>query len=79
MPKIKRQPDRYDPMRRLLQGQRAILGFTYRDIAERLNCSPETVRTRISSPGNLTVQELRQYSRILEIPADDLRQAIPFS
>ena len=78
MPKVKRTPDRYDSMRLLLQGKRAVLGFTYRDIAERLDCSPETVRTRLSSPGNLTVNELRQYSRILDIPADDLRQAIPF-
>lgn len=79
MPRIKRVADRYDPLRRLLHGQRGIMGYTYRDLAERLHCSPETARSRCIHPGTLTVDELRRYATILDIPADELRSAIPFS
>ena len=55
------------------------MGYTYRDLAERLHCSPETARSRCIHPGTLTVDELRRYATILDIPADELRSAIPFS
>ena len=77
MPKIKRRSDRFDRMRVLLMGQRELLGMGYEELGQKVGSATGTAYNRVRHPENMTIDELRRYGHALEIPADDLRAAIP--
>ena len=48
------------------------------DIANILDCCPNTARARLRDPGSMTVDDLRALGRALHIPIDELRDAIQY-
>lgn len=77
MPKLKRKADRFDKMRVLLMGQRELLGMGYEELGTKTGCATGTAFNRLHHPEKMTVEEMCRYARALEIPADELRAAIP--
>lgn len=78
MPKLKKPPDRYQKFRVLVRGTMADQRVTQTDVAGWFGCARQTVNYKLRSPDLLTLGELRTLSGKLGIPADEMREAIPF-
>lgn len=63
---------------RLINGTADMLDKGPDDLAKMMKCSPQTVRRRMCNPGDLTLNELTDLGRGLDIPIDDLRQSIRY-
>ena len=69
--------DKWAELIRLMRGQMGVLGMDQRTLAAKVGCCPATVCTKLRRPETLRLDELPKYARALEIPADELRAAIP--
>ena len=78
MPKLKMPPDKYRALKILIRGNMADQGVTQEEIGGWFGCCRQTVNYKLSSPELLTLSEITTLSRRLNIPADEMRSAIPF-
>ena len=65
----------YEDLQILLRGY----GLTGSTLARVIGKSEGTARSRLTSPGTLTVSELAMIVKNGHVPADKLREAIKFS
>lgn len=79
MPKLKRPPDRYYNFKLLIRGSMAVHGVTQTEAADRLDMTQKTLRRRLNDPDSMTLGEMKKLASLLNIPADDMRAAIPFN
>lgn len=81
MPKLKRPEDKYRKLKKLLYGSMKTLGLDYTQLAPLIYPNLQKGRIKVSKrfnrPEKLTLDELPRYARALDIPADELRAAIP--
>lgn len=78
MPRLKRPPDKYQNFQILVRGAMKYQGVTQADVAAWFGCARQTVNYKLRSPDLLTLGEITALSRRLNIPADEMRSAIPF-
>lgn len=77
MPRLKSY-DPYGKLRILIVGSMKTQKITQADVGEWLGYARQTVNYKLKHPEELTAQELRCLARKLRIPAEDMRQSIPF-
>lgn len=63
MAKITKQPEPFE----LLDRQRRAMGYTLDDVCAAIGISKQTYGRRIACPGNVTIGELRRFSKFLKI------------
>lgn len=78
MPKLKRPPDRYEPFKILVLGRMKLMHVNQQNVADWFGCCRQTVNYKLKTPTLLTLGELTTLARKLDIPADEMRRAIPF-
>jgi len=79
MPKtIFEKPRKYDKLAALLRGNAFTQGKSYIDIGTMINCHQNTVVARFKHPENFTLDEVTRLGRGLNIPIEELRQAIQY-
>lgn len=79
MPRVKLAQPKKPPFEKLLQllyGAMGIYGYKAEHLAPIMGCSPNTARRRLENPGEFTLKELSRLSSGLQIPVEELRQAI---
>lgn len=69
---------KYSKLTTLLRGTAITEGKTYEDIAVMLSCNKNTIAARFKHPENFTIDELTRIGRGLNIPIEELRQAIQY-
>lgn len=78
MPKLKRTPGKYDHLAAMLLGKKELLHLTYEQIAAPLGVCEKTARNCFRDLGELRLKDLPKLARLLDIPAEEMRAAIPF-
>ena len=78
MPKLKMPPDKYQNFQILVRGAMKYQGVTQEEVGGWFGCCRQTVNYKLRSPELLTLSEITTLSRRLNIPADEMRSAIPF-
>lgn len=77
MPKLKKTPDRYENLKRLILGSMKVQNIYLEDLARATGLCRQSVSIRLKCPDKLTLSDLRAISAALGIPFDEIRQAIP--
>lgn len=77
MKRTKHRPDRWDPVKRLLLGQRALLDVTYEDLAALTGISKTTVHDYMLHPWKMKIDQLRTVCRALHIEPAEIRPLLP--
>ena len=72
MPRVRTPEIPFVKMKRLLLGY----GLNAPALAAVLDCSAQTARRRLETPGTLTLAELEAVSRKAHVPMDEIRAAI---
>lgn len=78
MPKLKRPPNRYAKLQTMIYGAMGTNGVTFSDMEAPDWICRETLVKRVKHPEQLTLYDLRRLAIALDIPAEELRSAIPF-
>ena len=79
MPKtIFEKPRKYDKLMTLIIGNAAVKGKSRPDIAHIAGIAESTIYTRFRAPENFTIDEILRLGRGLNIPIEELRQAITY-
>lgn len=77
MPRTNIGKQHRDTLKELLQGRRAALGLDYIDIAPKVGMHRVTLSNKLNSSSDcLTIGELKQLCRVLDIPIEEARAAI---
>ncbi|MDD6612239.1 MAG: hypothetical protein PUE91_08560 [Clostridiales bacterium] len=79
MPKLKREPVKYENLLKLIFGYMKVQDLTIKDISDevRQGCTYNTLCNRLlRSPEKLTLQNISWVARKTGIPIDELRAAI---
>jgi len=80
MPKVtylKSAADPYDRMKVLLAGKRDVLGLTNSEVGSRVGQTHPTVKSRITNPERMTLEEMRRYAKALGISKEEICAALP--
>lgn len=77
MPKLRRSENPYQKLLVLVRGNMEVQKVTQKDLAGRLGCSPQTVANYFAFPQKIPLGTMAKLRRALDIPADELRDAIP--
>lgn len=77
MPKLKKPPDKYHAFKILIRGTMVDQGVTQEMVGVWLGCCRQTVNYKLRSPELLTLGEITKLAVKLDIPADEMRAAIP--
>ena len=77
MPKTRFDNPKRDALLELVLGRKASLGISEKRLAEKMHFSRNTLRTRLSAGSdNWTISELKRFCRVLDIPIEEMRQAV---
>ena len=77
MPKTRFDKPKRDAPLELVLGRKTSLGLSEERLAEKMNFSRSTLRTRLSAGSdNWTISELKRFCRVLDIPIEEMRQAL---
>ena len=77
MPKTRLDKPKRDAPLELVLGRKSSLGFSEERLAEEMHFSRSTLRTRLSAGSdNWTISELKRFCRVLNIPIEEMRQAL---
>ena len=75
MPKLtwmNKSPPKVNYLEAVMKGYKRARGMTSEDIAKKLGCSPENVRTQLRKPaGDWKVGTVMRYCDILQIPYEE--------
>lgn len=77
MKRTKHRPDRWDPVRRLLFGQRELLDLTFDDLASITGYSKGSVHKYLHHPESMSVEQIRTVCRALHIEPAEIRPLLP--
>ncbi len=77
MPPLKESKGPYDSYMQLVYGRMAVLGYDLAEMGERMNCCYQTVSKRFKEPEQMTLGWIRKLNRVLRIPAEEARAALP--
>ena len=81
MPKINylrsAPPDPYGKLKVLFAGKRDVLGLTNSKVGSRVGQTHPTVKSRITNPERMTLEEMRRYAKALEISREEICAALP--
>lgn len=72
------KPKKWDALKALVIGTAGVQGKKTAHLAPILDCAPSTVYSRMEDPGSFTLDEIIKLGRGLNIPIDELRQAIRY-
>ena len=77
MPKTRFDNPKRDALLELVLGRKSSLGLSEECLAEKMHFSRSTLRARLSAGSdNWTISELKRFCRVLEIPIEEMRQAL---
>ena len=77
MPKARFDNPKRDALLELVLGRKSSLGLSEKHLAEKMHFSRNTLRTRLSAGSdNWTISELKRFCRVLDIPIEEMRQAL---
>ena len=77
MPKTRFDNPKRDALLELILGSKTSLGLSEERLAEKMHFSRNTLRTRLSAGSdNWTISELKRFCRVLDIPIEEMRQAL---
>ena len=77
MPKTRFDKPNRDAPLELVLGRKSSLGISEERLAEKMHFSRSTLRTRLSAGSdNWTISELKRFCRVLDIPIEEMRQAL---
>ena len=77
MPKTRFDNPKRDAPLELVLGRKASLGFSEKHLAEKMHISRSTFRARLNDGSdNWTISELKRFCRVLDIPIEEMRQAL---
>ena len=77
MPKTRFDKAKRDAPLELVLGRKASLGFSEERLAEKMHISRSTLRARLDAGSdNWTISELKRFCRVLDIPIEEMRQAL---
>ena len=77
MPKTRFDKPKHDVPLELVLGRKASLGFSEERLAEQMHISRNTLRARLNAGSdNWTISELKRFCRVLDIPIEEMRQAL---
>ena len=77
MPKTRLDKPKRDAPLELVLGRKSSLGLSEERLAEKMHFSRSTLRARLSAgSANWTISELQRFCRVLDIPIDEMRQAL---
>ena len=77
MPKTRLDNPKRDAPLELVLGRKSSLGFSEERLAEQMHFSRSTLRARLSAGSdNWTISELKRFCRVLDIPIEEMRQAL---
>lgn len=77
MPKLRHPENKYGPLQDLIRSRLGILQMSMTELADRMGYCRQTMADRITHPEKLMLVDLTQISKILSIPAEDLRAVLP--
>ena len=77
MAKLKRPYDPYEKYKVLVHGKMDVLGLSCTMLAEKMDSSRNTMSKYLREPEQMSLGMLRRLNRILEIPAEEARAALP--
>lgn len=79
MPRVKlgRKPND-EVLISLLWGRQVAMGMPVGTMAEKAGMTPQTLRSRKKSPQDFSLKELLKLGRALDIPIEELRDAIRY-
>lgn len=77
MPKLRQPENKYGPLQDLIRSRLGILQMSMTELADRMGYCRQTMADRITHPEKLMLVDLTQISKILSIPAEDLRAVLP--
>ena len=64
----------FAPTARLLRGY----GLNCVNLAQILECCPNTALKKLNNPEQLTLSDLRRISRLAHVPAEEIRESLKF-
>ena len=77
MPKTRFDKPKRDAPLELVLGRKSSLGFSEERLAEQMHFSRNTLRARLSAGSdNWTISELKRFCCVLDIPIEEMRQAL---
>ena len=77
MPKTRFDNPNRDAPLELVLGRKSSLGLSEKRLAEKMHISRNTLRARLSAGSdNWTISELKRFCRVLDIPIEEMRQAL---
>ena len=77
MPKTRFDNPKRDALLELVLGRKSSLGFSEERLAEEMHFSRNTLRARLNGGSdNWTISELKRFCRVLDIPIEEMRQAL---
>ena len=77
MPTTRLDKPKRDAPLELVLGRKSSLGLSEEHLAEQMHFSRSTLRARLSAGSdNWTISELKRFCRVLDIPIEEMRQAL---
>ena len=77
MPKTRFDKPKRDAPLELVLGRKSSLGLSEERLAEKMHFSRNTLSARLNDGSdNWTISELKRFCRVLEIPIEEMRQAL---
>ena len=77
MPRLRKERSPYEGYVGLVMARRMADGRSWEDLAAILHISPTTLRSYVRNPEQMQLGTLRRLNRLLAIPAEDARAALP--
>lgn len=77
MPRLRKEKSPYEGYVGLVMARRQADGRSWEELAAALGMSPTTLRSYIKKPEQMRLGTLRRLNRLLAIPAEDARAALP--
>lgn len=78
MPKLKKQFDPWERYRGAVVGRMLVLDYGLAELAGKMGISIPTARKYIKDPGCMSLDQMRQVNRILDIEAADARDLLAY-
>jgi len=78
MPKLKKAYDPWERYRGAVVGRMFVMDYGLAELAGRMGLTIPTVRRYIKEPGRMSLDQMRQMNRILDIEAEDARALLAY-